>query len=125
MELVNEQVKLLTLFKNNILEFIDELMNQFEDEGDLIVLRFFISEQIPVETLMYQFITYVYIHKELIKNKDEKFFLEKDNIFGSSPKDKVIHFKDLYLRMTSEDKETLWAWFNVFISICEKYKSLK
>jgi hypothetical protein len=57
--------------------------------------------------------------------KNETFFLEKDNIFGSSPKDKVIQFKQVYLKMADDDKETLWLWFNTFIDICEKYLRTK
>ena len=121
MDVVTEQVKLLNLFKTNILEFLDELIEQFEEEGDLLVLRFFLSEQVPIEMLMNQFLLYVYPHSELIKKRDEVFFLEKDNIFGMSPKDKVVHFKELYLKMSTEDRTTLWDWFSVFISICEKY----
>lgn len=117
------EIKLLELFKKNMLEFLDELIDQFEDEGDLIIMRFFLSEQIPLEDVMKQFNTFVMPHKELIQSKNEKFFLEHDNIFGSSPKEKVIHFKKLYLRMSLDDKDTLWSWFQVFISICDKWNA--
>ena len=52
----------------------------------------------------------------------EKF--ENENIFGASPKDKVIHFKKLYLSMGKEDRLTLWAWFDSFILLAEKYVKL-
>ena len=118
---LEKQVELLVLFKKNMIEFLDELLEQFEDEGDLIVLRFFIEEQIPVELLMNRFVQYVYPMKDMVKERNENFFLERDNIFGSSPKDKIIHFKKLFLRFSDDDKETLWSWFDVFISLCEKY----
>jgi len=115
---------LLHLFKTNMVDFIDELIEQFEDEGDLIVMRFFFAEQIPIENMMTHFITYIYPFKEMIHAKNEQFFLERDNIFGSSPKEKVIHFKSLYNKMSEEDKKTLWIWFESFISICDKYVKL-
>lgn len=121
---IEKQVELLVLFKKTMIEFLDELIEQFDQEGDLIVLRFFLSEQIPLETIMNQFNSYVYPMKDMIKNRDEKFFLERDNIFGSSPKDKVIHFKELYMKMAKDDRVTLWTWFDTFIMICEKYKKL-
>jgi hypothetical protein len=121
---LEKQVELLVLFKKNMIEFLDELLEQFEDEGDLIVLRFFIEEQIPVEMLMNRFVQYVYPMKVMVKERNEKFFLERDNIFGSSPKDKVIHFKQLFLRFSDDDKATLWTWFDVFISLCEKYMKM-
>ena len=121
---IEKQVELLVLFKKTMIEFLDELIEQFDQEGDLIVLRFFLSEQIPLETILLQFNNYVYPMKDMIKNRDEKFFLERDNIFGASPKDKVIHFKDLYLKMSPDDRFTLWTWFDTFIMISDKYKKL-
>jgi hypothetical protein len=125
MDQLEKEIEILNLLKKNMIEFLDELIDQFEDEGDLIVMRFFMADQISIESIMNQFITYVYPLKDKIRNKDESFFLENDNIFGSSPKDKVIHFKKLYLQMQEDDRQTLWAWFSCFISICDRYLKLK
>ena len=125
MEHLEKEVEILQLLKKNMIEFLDELIEQFEEEGDLIVMRFFMSEQISLEIIMSHFIKYVYPLKDKIKSHDETFFLENNNIFGSSPKDKVIHFKELYLKMSEDDRETLWSWFSCFISICDKYIKLK
>ena len=119
---IAKQVEVLKLFKLNMIEFLDQLIEQFDQEGDLIVMRFFISEQIPLEDLMNRFISYIYPLKDMILKRNEKFFLERDDIFGSSPADKVIHFKELYKNMDTDDRDTLWSWFDRFISICEKYK---
>lgn len=123
MDALQRELDLLNLFKKNMIEFLDELIEQFEEEGDLIVMRFFLSEQVPLEYLMTQFIHFVYPHRELIRSKNEQFFLEHDNIFGASPKDKVIHFKQLYLKMAPEDRDTLWSWFQMFIQLCEKWQA--
>lgn len=125
MDQLEKEIEILNLLKKNMIEFLDELIDQFEEEGDLIVMRFFMADQISIESIMNQFITYVYPLKDKIRNKDESFFLENDNIFGSSPKDKVIHFKKLYLQMQEDDRQTLWAWFSCFISICDRYLKLK
>ena len=125
MDQLEKEIELLNLLKKNMIEFLDELIDQFEEEGDLIVMRFFMADQISVESIMNQFINYVYPLKDKIRNKDESFFLENDNIFGSSPKDKVIHFKKLYLQIQEEDRQTLWAWFSCFINICDRYLKLK
>ena len=124
MEHLEKELDLLNIFKKNLLEFLDELIEQFEEEGDLIMLRFFFSEQVPVELIMKQYITFVYPHRQLIRSKNETFFLEKENIFGISPKDKVVHFKTLYLRMAPDDRDTLWSWVQTFLTICEKYIQL-
>lgn len=123
MELLNKELELLDLFKKNMIDFLDELITQFDEEPDLIVMRFFLSEQVPVELLMKQFNKIVMPNSDLIRKRDEQFFLEHDNIFGASPKDKVLHFKNLYLKMQPDDRDTLWAWFQLFISICDKWKT--
>jgi hypothetical protein len=119
-----KQVELLQLFKKNIIEFLDGLIEQFEEEGDIIIMRFFFTEQIPIETTMLHFIKFIHPYKDMIKQRDEKFFMERENIFGSSPKEKVVHFKELYKKMEYDDKKTLWTWFDLFISLCDKYIQL-
>jgi len=125
MEILEKQLELLKLFKKNIIEFLDELIEQFEEEGDLIIFRFFVSEQIPIETVMKRFMEYIYPLREMIIHRNEKFFLENNNIFGSSPQEKVIHFKELYVKMNEEDRSILWIWFKTFLAICEKYQAIK
>ena len=75
MDQLEKELELLQLLKKNMTEFLDELIEQFEEEGDLIVMRFFIDQQIPVEEIMRRFIKYVYPFKDKIKAKDESFFL--------------------------------------------------
>jgi len=124
MEQLEKELEIANVLKKNMIEFLDELIDQFEEEGDLIVMRFFIHDQIPVDHIMKRFLRYVYPLKDKIKEKDERFFIENNNIFGSSPTDKVIHFKELYVKMSDENRMVLWDWFNCFITICDKYVKL-
>ncbi len=119
---MERQVEIMTLFKKNLLEFFDDLIEQYPQEADLIMYRFFLSEQIPVETLMQRFIHFVLPHRQQISSRDEAFFISNDNIFGSSPKDKVIHFKNLYLGMNEENREMLFQWFDSFLMLVDKYR---
>jgi hypothetical protein len=119
---MERQVELMTLFKKNLLEFFDDLIEQYPQEADLIMYRFFLSEQIPVESLMERFIKFVLPHRAEIAERNENFFIANDNIFGSSPKDKVIHFKNLYLGMNRENRETLFEWFDSFLMLVDKYQ---
>jgi hypothetical protein len=122
---MERQVEIMTLFKNNLLEFFDDLIEQYPHEADLIMYRFFLSEQIPVESLMERFIQFVLPHRGQIEARNENFFIANDNIFGSSPKDKVIHFKNLYLGMNDENRETLFQWFDSFLLLVDKYRQCK
>lgn len=121
---VAQQVEAMGLFKKNMMDFFDDLIEQYPEEGDLIVIRFFLAEQTPVETMMQQFIKTVLPNRHHIKNRDETFFLENENVFGSSPKDKVIHFKSLYLRMDKAERSVLWDWFQSFVVLADNYLEL-
>lgn len=119
---MERQVEIMCLFKKSLIEFFDDLIEQYPQEADLIMYRFFLSEQIPVESLMTRFIQFVLPHRQKIVDRDESFFISNDNIFGSSPKDKIIHFKNLYLGMNQENRETLFQWFDSFLLLVDKYK---
>ena len=112
------------LFKKNMMEFFDDLIEQYPEEGDLIVIRFFLAEQTPVEIMINRFIDVVLPNRQHIKEQNEVFFLQNENIFGASPKDKVVHFKQLYLRMDEEERQVLWAWFQSFVVLADNYLSL-
>ena len=119
-----KQVEAMGLFKKNMMEFFDDLIEQYPEEGDLIVIRFFLAEQTPVEIMINRFIDVVLPNRQHIKEQNEVFFLQNENIFGASPKDKVVHFKQLYLRMDEEERQVLWAWFQSFVVLADNYLSL-
>lgn len=121
MTVFEEQARIEKLFKDYLNDFFDELIQQYPQEGDLLIMRFFLSEQTPMEELLKQFIRYVLPLRSAIANRDETFFLERDNIFGTSPKDKVVQFKNLYLGMSKEDRLILFEWFDCFVKLADEY----
>ena len=42
------QLEILNEFKTQLIVFLDELVAQFPTEGDLIVVRLFIANQLPI-----------------------------------------------------------------------------
>ena len=42
-------------FKTQLVQFFDELIEQFPNEGDLIIARLFISTQVPIDELIMEF----------------------------------------------------------------------
>ena len=92
--------EILLEFKNQLIVFFDELIGQFPQEGDLVVIRLFIANQIPVADAIN-----IFNHKinkndqelrKMVKDRNEIFFLEH-NIFDTLGKQKVSHFKKLWL----------------------------
>jgi hypothetical protein len=121
------RLDILKVFKTNLIKFIDALVEQFPNESDLIVLRIFLTEQIPIEDVMNIFQKRLLPHKDIILNKDESFFLQKTDVFSGVNTDTVSYCKDIWLspKVTPEDKEQIWNWFKLFVNLCEKYTNSK
>ena len=119
---------ILQEFKNQLVNFFDELINQFPSEGDLVVIRLFLSNQIPIRDVMnhfnYQLNKDNKLFKTMIKNRDEQFFLE-NNLFdlNGSNRDKMSHFKRLWRSgvLDDEDKDVMWRWVDSFVYLSDKY----
>lgn len=119
---------ILLEFKTQLVSFFDELINQFPSEGDLVVIRLFLSNQIPIRDIMnnfnYQLNKENRLLKTMIKNRDEQFFLE-NNLFdlNGSNRDKVSHFKRLWRSgaLDDDDKVVLWKWVDSFVYLTDKY----
>ena len=121
------RLDILKLFKTNLIKFLDALIEQFPSEGDLAVLRVFLSEQIPIEDVLIVFSNRLLPYKQMIINKDEKFFVEGDDVFKGVSSDTVSYCKNIWLseKITVEDKEQIWKWFKLVVNLSEKYINLK
>lgn len=117
---------ILQEFKNQLTNFFDELIAQFPAEGDLIVIRLFLTNQMPIQDIMDIFNNKLNDNnqefKTMIKNRDDVFFLEHD-IFDTISKQKSGHFKKLWCsgQLDQEDKDIMWKWLDTFVFLADKY----
>ena len=90
------EIEVLTEFKKQLILFFDELISQFPLEGDLVVIRLYFSNQIPMQNVINIFNHKINTNdqelRKMVKERNESFFLEH-NIFDNLGKEKVIHFK--------------------------------
>jgi hypothetical protein len=120
------ELEVLIEFKTQLISFFDELIGQFPQEGDLVVIRLFMASQIPIKDAMnvfnHKINTNEQMLRKMVKNRDEVFFLEH-NIFDHLGKEKISHFKKLWRsgRLDDEDKEVIWNWVDAFIYLGDKY----
>ena len=114
-------IQILIQFKKSIISFIDELIEAFPTEPDLIILRIFVINK------------FIYIltkdDKKLtndIRDRNESVFLEND-IFQTLAKTKALNFKKLWLsdNLDEEDKNTIWNWVDSFVVLSNRYAKLK
>ena len=124
-------LQILTEFKVQITTFFDELIAQFPNEGDLVVMRLFISTQMPIEDTLKQFIYEITTNngekRKAVKERNEAFFLNCETSSEISKKYKLNHFKKLWRsgQLDDEDKRVIWQWVDTFIYFADKYTNSK
>lgn len=127
---MSSELEILIEFKKHLINFFDELIDQFPNEGDLVVIRLFLSNQIEIKEVMNIFITNISMNdnlfRNMIKERNEVFFLEHD-IFDSLSKQKAGHFKRLWRSgaLDADDKLVIWKWLDTFVYFADKYTKCK
>jgi hypothetical protein len=118
-------LEILNRFKHGMIQFIDELIEQFPEEADLIIIRVFFDNQVPITVVADSFVEHVLPHKDRIRRRDDKFFLENNHMFSMLDTGKVVHFKKLWTstRLDEDDREAIWKWFNTFSTLVEAYRN--
>lgn len=120
------RTQILHKFKQGLLSFFDELIEQFPQEGDLVIIRIFINDQVPIEDVMEHFINHILPLKPIVKKRDDKFFLDNHVLFQELTKSKVDYFKKVWQSnaLDSDDREVCFKWFDMFIMLAEKYQDM-
>jgi len=118
-------LQILVEFKNALVNFFDELIEQFPDEGDLVMVRIFINDQVPIADVMSVFISRLLPLKDIVMKRDVNFFLgpSASSLFEKIDKGKVNYFKIFWQsdRLDDTDRLQIWKWYDYFIIISEKY----
>lgn len=127
---MSSELELLIQLKTQLVAFLDELIESFPSEPDFVIFRIFINDQIPIADVMDYIITKLCPLQDMVKNRDESFFLNNNILFDrmdDKKSDKVNHFKRLWLskNVDKEDKEVIWKWFASFILLGNRYKEVK
>jgi len=133
------EIQVLKEFKNNLISFFDELIDQFPEMGDLVMVRIFLKDQISTKDVIEMFSFQINKNEQqirkIIKERNEQFFLEDNNFFDSitntsvndGTKNKVSKFQNIWRsnRLDAEDKDTIWKWIESFVYLTDKYNKLK
>jgi len=120
----NNNSKVLQLFKDSVISFLDQLIDVLPSEGDLVRLRIIVKDKYSTEKIIKDFKYHLLTCKEKISNKDEEYFLQNENIFENIPKDKVLHFKKIWRSdyLNAEHKLIIWNWLDAFAKLAELYR---
>jgi len=124
------EILILKEFKKNLTAFIDELIDQFPVEDDLIALRIFFNDQVDIKKVMETFTHNLNKDdqkiKEYIKDNNDSFFIDGFTIdYLGEPKN--INVKKIWRspRLDKEDKQVIWKWIDSFVYLSDKYAKNK
>ncbi len=119
-------MKLAIKFRDHIISFLDELIEQFPTEADIIIARIFIRNQIDPVYIADCFSKTLLQYEEYIQNRDEKFFIDNDNLFSYFDDNKVLHFKRIWQSDTldDDDRQVMWDWMDAFVLLSKRYKNV-
>ena len=112
-------------FKTQLVQFFDELIEQFPDEGDLIIARLFISTQVPIDELIDEFNNNINKNdqklRKMVKEREEVLFVNH-SLFNES-KSKLNIFKKIWRSgsLDKDDKDVIWKWVDTFIFLGDRY----
>ena len=125
----DEELQIQLEFKKNMINFFDELIELLPSESDLIYIRIYLKDQVPIIDVINHFILEILPQEDRIVRRDERFFLENTNLFVGLEeyKDNVNHFKKIYRSpcLDDEDKEVIWKWIDTFVFLAKKYQKIK
>jgi hypothetical protein len=123
------EIKILIIFKNQVLAFCDELIEQFPAEADFVVLRLFIDGRIPIKNAMEGFNKNINRDDNklrlMIKERNEQFFIN-ENPFTFLSTEKISRLSKLWTDgdMDQDDKDVIWKWIDSFVTIGDKYTKI-
>ena len=122
---MSESTKFLMLFKSNLTDFMDEMVELF-NQPEFIIFRVMINS-VPTEQVISPFIKCVLPNKDRVVVKEVE--VCRDIAKACDPK--VGSSIDLIYNILKDPaidhstKDTIWSWFAQFILICEKYVSAR
>ena len=124
---VKHEIEVLKEFKTNLVHFLDELIEQFPQEADLVLVRIFVNDQAEIQALMNNFIKSVLPHKQEVSDRNDQFFLSDKFQLLNGIGNKRNHFSNIWKSnlLDSDDRETIWKWFDLFMFLGEQYQKTR
>jgi hypothetical protein len=122
--MVKDGATIKTVFKNSLVDFIDELINIFHTDNELIKARIYVKDKLCMEDCMNTICFKLHNVKDDIDARNETNLLKNSELFRGLDHDKVCYFKNIWRSnvLDKETKETIFKWFDSFMRLVELYR---
>ena len=121
---MSTQLDLLVQLRIQLINFLDELIETFPAEKDILIYRIMIKDRLPITDIMDYVVKYVCPLQEAVRTKNDETILNHNMLFGKLSEKgmaKVARYKKSWQQIDEEDKDTIWRWVSSFITIGNKY----
>ena len=78
---MSSEIECLTLLKTQMVDFLDELIESFPTEPDFVIFRIFVKDRLPIQDIMEYIVKNLCPLQDMVKNRDEKFFINNNLLF--------------------------------------------
>lgn len=118
--------QLLTKFHTHLINFLDELIQIFPKEVELITARVFLRNQIAPCDIMNICIKNILPYRDMIYTKNSCFFTDNHDLFSQMYPDKPSIMKRLWTsdEIDDDDKDCIFEWMKGIVMMAERYQSL-
>ena len=120
--LKNMRITILDL----ISDLKDNVFTEKNEKTDFAIVEFFFKNM-SSRNIMNHVISNVLPHKEEITTRNEEFF-KNNGLFSKLPTNKVHYYSNIIYqsdRLDKDDRNAIWAYFDMMIDIAESYKKNK
>ncbi len=119
-------VDIANKFKNNLVKFIDELIEMFPEETQFVTFRLMVKDQIPIGMIMDHFVNNVLPVKDSVKKRDDRIFTDSNVLSMGLDSDDANLFRRIWVssKLDKDDRAVIWKWIDAFITMADQYKSL-
>ena len=100
---MSTEIELLIQLKTQLVNFFDELIETFPDESDFVIFRILIKDKVPILDIMNYIVKDLCPLYDMVKNKNESFFLDNNILFSKFDEkktEKINRLKKLWLSGT-------------------------
>ncbi len=103
----------------------DHILTQPAEQIDLFFINLFF-QRFTADEIMHHMIEKLLPYERMITNRDENFFLHHDVLFEELPENRCIHYRNLWVsnRLSAEDKNAMWEYFETMIEIIRGFKKI-
>jgi len=124
---MDETVEAKRIILDLIIDLRDNIFDREDEEEDLTNVEIYFKLLHP-ERVIDHVINHVLPHKKKIDKRDVNFFLKNKSLFAGLPEDKIKYYSTIIAngkRVSQEDRDVVWDYFDSLIALAESYRKRK